>query len=60
MACKCSLWVLRLVAHAQVTDAITRKKKEATVEKLETYLKESIVLFGIRHKGVKARHGRLR
>ena len=37
----------------QVTNAISRKKKEEIVEKLSGMMDQSIVMFGVRHKGVK-------
>lgn len=37
----------------QVTNAITRKKKEEIVDQLSSLMEQSIVMFGVRHKGVK-------
>ncbi|KAK9812575.1 hypothetical protein WJX73_010072 [Symbiochloris irregularis] len=39
----------------QVTDAITRKRKEETIKALTTQLEKSIVMFGVRYKNVPAR-----
>ena len=37
---------------SQVTNALSRARKEETVETLKSKLNESLVVFGMRHKGM--------